>query len=66
LDRDQEQGVVAATEPSAGVWRGEQRSDLLGVQEGHHRPVVALGWDGQHPGDQGGLLGVPQGGEPEQ
>ena len=60
LDRDQQQRVVATAYPPAGVRGGEQRVDLLTVEEAHDRPVVALGWDGQHPSDQRGVLGVLQ------
>ncbi len=33
---------------------------------GHERDLGALGGDGQHPGDEIGVLGMAQGGMPEQ
>ena len=60
LDRDQQQRVVATAYPPAGVWSREQRVDLLTVEEAHDSTVASFGWDGQHPSDQRGVLGVLQ------
>ena len=58
LHRKQQQRVVAPTDPTAGVRGGQQRIDLGVLEEGHHRLVAPFGWDGQHPGDRGRMLGV--------
>jgi hypothetical protein len=66
LDGDGEQRVVAAAGPAVPVGGGEQGAGLGAVQERHDGPVEALGRDGEHPGDEGGVLGMAQGREPEQ
>jgi hypothetical protein len=58
--------VVAAAGPAVLVRGGEQGVGLGAFQERHDGPVEALGRDGEHPGDEGGVLGMAQGREPEQ
>lgn len=66
LGGEREQGAVASSFPAAGVGRVEQRVDLGGGEEGHDGLVEAFLGDGQHSGDDLGVLGVAQGGVTEQ
>jgi hypothetical protein len=66
LDGDGEQRVVAAACPAVPVGGGEEGVGLGAVQEGHDGRVEAPGRDGEHPCDEGGVLGMAQGREPEQ
>src|ERR1019366_328064 len=66
LDGDGEQRVVAAATPAVPVRSGRQGVGLGALQERHDGPVEALGRDGEHPCDEGGVLGMAQGRKPEQ
>jgi hypothetical protein len=66
LDGEGEKRVVAAAGPGGLVGGGEQRLCLGGSKEGDQVPLEAFGRDGQDPADQGGVLGVAQGGVAEQ
>ena len=57
-----------ATVSSAWSRRPVQRSwsGAASRAERHDGPVEALGRDGEYPGDEGGVLGMAQGREPEQ
>jgi len=66
LDREQQQGVVAATEPGAAIGCREQRVDLCLGEERHDRSVGAFGLDRDHARDQLGVFGVSQRGEAKQ
>jgi hypothetical protein len=66
LDGHREQGVIAAAGPAGAVRGGQQRLGFPGSQVGHDGLVEAGGRDGQDPLDQGGVLGVAQGGVAEQ
>ncbi len=65
LDRDGQQRVIATTDPPGAVRCCQERVDFLGGEVGDDRPVVALGRDGEHAGDQVGVLWVAQRGVPE-
>ncbi len=60
LDREQQQRVVASTGPGHAIGCGEQRLDLLLVQERDERPVGAFWWDREHALDVLGVLGMPE------
>lgn len=64
LDHEQQQRMVAAAEPGAGVGSGEQRLDLCRVEVVDDGVLVAFGRDRHHPGDRPGVLGVAQRSEP--
>jgi hypothetical protein len=66
LDGQDQQGVIAASEPGRPVWRGEQRVHFGRGEEADQCAVVAFGRDGQHLGDRLGVLGVAQRGVAEQ
>ena len=54
--------MVAPTQPGAAVGRGEQRLDLVEVEVGEARSLVAFEGDRDHPADRVKVLGVAQGG----
>ena len=58
--------MVASTGPGRPVRGSEQRVELMLHEVGHQRGLGALGGDGQHPGDEIGVLGMAQGGMLEQ
>jgi hypothetical protein len=60
LGGEQDQRVVAASGPGGPVRGGEQRREFGLGEPGDQCLVVALGRDGQHPGDHLGVLGVAQ------
>ena len=62
LGGEHDQRVVAAAGPSGALRRGEQRIEFVFGEECDDRFVGALGWDREHPGDQGGVFGVAQAG----
>src|SRR5712692_4466273 len=66
LDGDREQGVVPAADPARPIGAGEQGVDLSLGEERDKGPAGALRRDGQHPGDELGVLRVAEGGEAEQ
>ena len=55
LGREQEQGVVAASEPCRAIWGGENRFDLGPRQEMHLAFVMTLAWYRQDSLDQGAV-----------
>ena len=56
LGCDQEEGVIAPTEPGGLIGGGEQRLDLRTREEMHLCPREALAGDGQHTLDLGGMF----------
>ena len=64
LDREQEQRVVAASGPGRAIRCGEQRVDLLLVEERDERSVGAFRWDREHALDVVGVFGMAQRGIP--
>jgi hypothetical protein len=58
--------VVAAAEPGVAVGCCEQGVDFVVGEERHELALDAFGWDGEHPLDQRGVLGVAQRGVAEQ
>jgi hypothetical protein len=58
LEGDQQECVVATTDPAAAVGCGEQGVDLFAAEEGDDGPLEAFGRDGEHALDQRGVLGV--------
>jgi len=56
LHRDQEEGVIAPTEPGLLIGRGDQCLDLRTREEMHLGPGEALVWDGQHALDLGSMF----------
>jgi hypothetical protein len=56
----QEQGVVAASEPGGAVGSGQQRVDLDAGQEAHDGAIAASGRDAQHPTDLLSMLRCAQ------
>jgi hypothetical protein len=58
--------MVTSAGPGGLVRGGQQGVDLVVGQVGHQVLVDTLGWDGQDPLDDGGVLGMGQRGEPEQ
>src|SRR5258708_24210665 len=61
-----QQGVVAPPGPGGAVGGGQQRGDLVFGEVGDQGAVAALGRDGQHAGDDRGVVGVAQRGVAEQ
>ena len=66
LDRDQQQGVIAATEPRHPIGRGEDCLDLGARQEVHLSLVVALARYGEHALDQPAVRWLLERHEPEE
>jgi hypothetical protein len=66
LEGDEEQGVIAAADPSAAVGGGEKGGGLGSAEEAHLDAVGSFGRDGKHPLDERGVLGMAQGSEAEQ
>jgi len=66
LDGEYEQGVVAAAVPAGSVGRIQQGVDLVAGEVTDGPALVTLGRDGEHPLDLAGVVGMAQGGEPEQ
>jgi hypothetical protein len=66
VHRQGQQGVVASSGPGGLVGGVQQRVGLGLGEVGDEGLVVAFGRDRQHPLDDGGILGVVQGGEAEQ
>jgi hypothetical protein len=60
LDRHDQDGMVSATGPTGAVRAGQERVYLGRGEEAHERLLGALGWDGEHPGDERRVLGVAQ------
>jgi len=58
--------VIAPAEPAALVRCGQQRLDLRRVEVADVLALMAFGGDGHHPGDRLGVLGMLQGGVPEE
>jgi len=54
--------VVALSAPGVAVWGGEDSVDLFVVEVDDLGPARGLGGDGEHPGDQLGVVGVAEGG----
>lgn len=52
--------MIASAEPAAAIRRSEERFDLVLVEVGDERALVALGWDLDHTRDRLGVLGVAQ------
>jgi hypothetical protein len=61
LDGQGKHGVVAPAGPDCLVARVQQRVDLGVGEVGDQLAFAALGWDGEHPLDGGGVLRVVQG-----
>lgn len=66
LGGHQEERVVAAAVPGREVGRGQEGFDLGPGQEADGGVIVSFGWDGEHPGDQRGVLGDLERGVAEQ
>ena len=66
LDGEGEQCMVAATDPGAAVGDGEDRLNLLFGEEFYDSPLEPFLWDRQDPGNQIGVFGVLESGEPEE
>ena len=66
LDREGEEGVVAATRPRGAVGGSEQGIDFEVGQEGHELTGPALGGDREHAGNDGCLFRMLQCGIAEQ
>ncbi len=66
LDREQQQGVIAPPGPGRAVRGAEEGLDLGLGQERDEVAGEALGWNGQHSADRLRVLGMAQGGVPEQ
>ena len=66
LGSQQDQRVVATTDPFRLVGGVEQRLELRVGEERDECLIVALGWDRQDALDRGGVLGVSQSGVAEQ
>ena len=65
LDRDEQQGVVAPADPAGAVGAGQEGVDFVLGQELHDGALGALGRDGKDACDEGGVLGMAEGGEAE-
>jgi hypothetical protein len=59
-DHHEDQEVVASSGPGCGWRAGEQRVDLGSGEVGQDRLGVVLGGDREDPGDQLGVLGMPE------
>ena len=66
LDREREQGMVAATGPRGAVGRGEQSVDFDVGQKSYQPTRAALGRNREDAGNDGGLIGMFQRGVAEQ
>jgi hypothetical protein len=66
LERDQQQGVVAAAEPRRPIGGGKDCLDLRARQEVHLPLVVALARYGEHALDQRAVRGLLERHEPEE
>jgi hypothetical protein len=66
LDGEDQQRVIAPPGPGGAVRRGQQRVDLRLGEVADQAAVAAFSRDGQYPLDEGGVVGVAQGGEAEE
>ena len=66
LNRDQQQGVVAAAEPRRPIGRAEDCLDFGAGQEANLPLVVALARDREHTLDEGAVSGLLEGHEAEE
>jgi len=66
LGREQQQGVIAASEPCRAIGNGKDRLNLGPRQEVHLRLIVALARNREDSLDKGGVGRLLEGGEPEE
>ena len=66
LDREREEGVVAATGPPGAIGGGEQGVDFDVGQKSHQPTRAALGRNREDASNDGGLTGMLQRGVAEQ
>jgi hypothetical protein len=63
LGREQQQDVIAASEPGSSIWRRKDSLDLISLQEIHLTLVVALGWYREDASYKGAVSGFLEGHE---
>ena len=66
LNREQQQGVVAAAEPRRTIGHAKDCLDFGAGQEANLPLVVALAWDREHTLDEGAVSGLLEGHEVEE
>jgi hypothetical protein len=66
LGQGDEQGVVPPADPGIQVGAGDEGADLGLAEIGNHPAPCPLLRDGEHPGDELGVLRLPVGGEAEE
>jgi hypothetical protein len=66
LDRDEEQGTVASTDPGSKVWGVEKSIDLLLAEELHYASLKALARDRKHPLAEERVRWIREGDIPEE